>query len=395
MTDNYPPANPLFASPSSSAPASPTPSRRAVQSAAKLGGYGGMAVAAWLVTAVATGYGLAGADTTGTSSESSSTSSASLHVEPRRPGVSTGSAASDRRRRRPAALDVDRYRYDDNATPRRRQDDVFVHPGWHPMSPSAAAAERTPAPPNQKHRRLRRQPAPNRWKITSGVETQPESSEPVLRRDGRALSAEHAASDPGSRSEPTTSTPAKTESDSTHSATADTTTPAASIGAEKVVATVAKPSATVTRVECGAHRTSGHGQHRKQQRSTAQAVAAAIAPAAPTAEVATPAIGLVGFLNGIVTNLLNPFLAPPPNTPEPVTPVVWAVLGWVRRNLFNQAPTITHNPTTSLQTGQTVTGNIGATDPEGDALTYTVTQATEVRHADYRPGDRQLHLHAQ
>ena len=82
----------------------------------------------------------------------------------------------------------------------------------------------------------------------------------------------------------------------------------------------------------------------------------------------------MGFLNGIVTNLLNPFLAPPPNTPEPVTPVIWAVLGWVRRNLFNQAPTITYNPTTSLQTGQTVTGNLGATDSEGDALTYTVTQ---------------------
>jgi len=82
----------------------------------------------------------------------------------------------------------------------------------------------------------------------------------------------------------------------------------------------------------------------------------------------------VGFLNGIVTNLLNPFLAPAPSTPEPATPVIWAVLGWVRRNLFNQSPTITYNPTTTVQTGQTVTGNIGATDPEGDALTYKVTQ---------------------
>ena len=60
-----------------------------------------------------------------------------------------------------------------------------------------------------------------------------------------------------------------------------------------------------------------------------------------------------------------------------MTPVVWAVLGWVRRNLFNQSPTITYNPTTSVQTGQTVTGNIGATDPEGDALTYKVTQAPQ------------------
>ena len=53
--------------------------------------------------------------------------------------------------------------------------------------------------------------------------------------------------------------------------------------------------------------------------------------------------------------------------------MVWAVLGWVRRNYFNAAPTINYNPTSTVQTGQTVTGNIGATDPEGDALTYTVT----------------------
>lgn len=75
--------------------------------------------------------------------------------------------------------------------------------------------------------------------------------------------------------------------------------------------------------------------------------------------------------------LLNPFLAPAPNTTEPFTPVVWAVLGWVRRQLFNQAPTINYNPTTTVQTGQTVTGNIGATDAEGDALTYTVTQGPQ------------------
>jgi hypothetical protein len=106
---------------------------------------------------------------------------------------------------------------------------------------------------------------------------------------------------------------------------------------------------------------------------SAAAVSAATAPVAPTAQVATPAVGLVGFLNGIVTNLLTPFLAPAPNSPEPVTPVVWAVLAWVRRNLFNQSPTITYNPTTTVQTGQTVTGKIGATDPEGDALTYKVT----------------------
>jgi len=83
------------------------------------------------------------------------------------------------------------------------------------------------------------------------------------------------------------------------------------------------------------------------------------------------------LLNGIVTSILNPFLAPAPSTPEPFTPVVWAVLGWVRRQLFNQSPTINYNPTTTVQTGQTVTGNLGATDAEGDALTYTVTQGPQ------------------
>src|SRR5215208_2140782 len=73
MNDNYPPLNPLCASRSSSV--TTIPSRRVGKTAAKLGGYGGMAVAAWLVTAVATGYGLSAPDTTGTSTESSSTTS--------------------------------------------------------------------------------------------------------------------------------------------------------------------------------------------------------------------------------------------------------------------------------------------------------------------------------
>ena len=80
MTANNPPTNPLFASPSPGSPAVVSPCRRASQAAAKLGGYGGMAVAAWLVTAVATGYGVAAADTTGASSESSSSSSASSTI---------------------------------------------------------------------------------------------------------------------------------------------------------------------------------------------------------------------------------------------------------------------------------------------------------------------------
>jgi Tol biopolymer transport system component len=112
--------------------------------------------------------------------------------------------------------------------------------------------------------------------------------------------------------------------------------------------------------------------------SSSQIAAAGSAAVAPVALVAAPTTtGVVGFLNAVVTNLLKPFLAPAPAAPEPFTPVLWAVLGWVRRTLFNQTPTIAYNPTTTVQTGQTVTGNIGATDAEGDTLTYMVTRAPQ------------------
>ncbi|WP_431235156.1 Ig-like domain-containing protein [Mycolicibacterium psychrotolerans] len=94
-------------------------------------------------------------------------------------------------------------------------------------------------------------------------------------------------------------------------------------------------------------------------------------PAAVSAPVVTP--NPAGLLNSVVTSLLNPFLKPPPANSGPIVPVIWTALGSVRRDLFNQAPTI-GTPTTTVQTGQTVTGNIGATDIEGDALKYTVTQ---------------------
>jgi hypothetical protein len=95
----------------------------------------------------------------------------------------------------------------------------------------------------------------------------------------------------------------------------------------------------------------------------------------PPAQATNPVVGVVNFFNAVVTTLLNPFLAPAPNTPEPFTPVAWAVLAWVRRNLFNEAPTINVAPTT-LTLGPTATGVL-ATDPEGDPLTYTVTGATQ------------------
>jgi hypothetical protein len=242
------------------------------------------------------------------------------------------------------------------------------------MSPSAAAAERIPAPPNQKHRRLRT--SAESLDDASGVETQQESSEPAATGETAEPSqASTPTAPPAPETKQTPSTPGKTGSKSSHPATVNGTTPT-SVGVVDDVATVAQPSATVTE-SSAMPAARAFKVNTASSAPTAQTVAPATAPADPTAQIAAPAIGVVGFLNGIVTNLLNPFLAPAPSTPEPATPVIWAVLGWVRRQQFNQSPTITYNRTTTVQTGQTVTGNIGATDPEGDALTYAVTKAPQ------------------
>ena len=110
---------------------------------------------------------------------------------------------------------------------------------------------------------------------------------------------------------------------------------------------------------------------------TTQSTSAVLAPTTAPTRTTGPIGTILGALNHLVTQFTKQFLAPAPNTSEPFTPVVWALLGWVRRDLFNQAPTLKYNPTTTVQTGQTITGDLGATDPEGDKLTYTVTHTPQ------------------
>ncbi len=57
------------------------------------------------------------------------------------------------------------------------------------------------------------------------------------------------------------------------------------------------------------------------------------------------------------------------------SPVSWTLLAWVRRNFFNQAPVVDYDPADNVQGPLgVITGSIGATDPEGDALKYTITK---------------------
>ena len=78
-----------------------------------------------------------------------------------------------------------------------------------------------------------------------------------------------------------------------------------------------------------------------------------------------------------VTYLTNPGVGGPlasQMVDEPVqTLFAWSLLGWVRRNFFNQAPVLDYDPSSNVQGPLgVITGDLGATDSEGDTLTYTV-----------------------
>lgn len=168
--------------------------------------------------------------------------------------------------------------------------------------------------------------------------------------------------------------------------------PAAAVDAEP-----APESATETATTQVATRTSPasvqSGASADPEPAAAQSLSRAIVTTVVTAPAAEPTVpGLrpwptafdpttaVSYLTGVVTSVvsafLNPFAAGLPAGPvEP--PTAWTLLAWVRRELFNQSPTVPESP---VLTGQSfnddgdvvVTGNLGADDADGDALTYTV-----------------------
>jgi hypothetical protein len=337
-----------------------------------IGRVGALAAALGIGVMVVASPGLAAADTTGTSSESSSTGSASSTSGETPSGESSaGSVATSTTGTAASSTATTGADSTSSTTTGTTSSSDQVASGVTISSSGGARTSTTESEASTAATPTSAEPVVD----TDVVENPPDSSEPADVTTEPAESSTPLAT-PAPEAEPTASTPAETEPNSTHSATVNATTPTSTIGAGQVVVTAAQPSATVT-ASSAVPTAQALERNTASSVLTTQTVTAATTPAASTALVAPPTVGLVGFFNGVVTNLLNPFLAPAPNTPEPFTPVVWAVLAWVRRNVFNQAPTITYNPTTSVQTGQTVTGKLGATDPEGDALTYTVTRGPQ------------------
>ncbi|MCV7206155.1 hypothetical protein B7435_26380 [Mycolicibacterium peregrinum] len=393
MTASNPLINPLFASSSSSTSARSAASRRTTQTTARIGAYSGVVVAGWLVAAVASGYGVAAADTTGSSSDSSTSASSGdsssgataakpesgsakgVASKPRKSGPPSLGLGKDWRQKaggskRPGKTATTKelapgVTVSSSGGARNTADEAVTSIGAQEESASSGMAVPASGPVPSVPATTVDQPL----EVVSSIADKVRST--VLDLPGINNAPERPATDVemshvSDTAQPLAS-PSQVKIGDRVKQSLDRVERVTGVISEKVSEEIAdklaepKPASTGYEAKALAVSTASDVQ---------VATAAVVAPKNP---VANPVEDAAGVLNGIVTNLLNPFLAPSPDSPEPFTPMAWAVLGWVRRNLFNQAPVVS-NPTTTVQTGQTVTGNIGVTDAEGDALTYTVTQ---------------------
>lgn len=365
MTASNPLVNPLFAS-----------SRTTTQTTARIGAYGGVVVAGWLVAAVASGYGVASADTTGTSSSDSTTSSSTNSTSSGAASTGTtakpsaGAGSSDTTKTGPK---VGKGWTKKTTKPKRVGKTSLTKdlaPGVTVSSSSGAGANDADAVPIAESAGAQKEPgkqariedvidAPS--KALASIPDKVRSTVPDL-SVGKSLT-------------PSVVTPRTSD-------TAQAPAPLSPVNindtvkrsferVEQVTGTITEKVSEQLSERLAAPKLATAYQAKSLAVSTTSN--AQIARAAVVSRTQAAPTDPAGALNGIVANLLNPFLAPSPDSPEPFTPMAWAVLGWVRRNLFNQAPVVS-SPTTTVQTGQTVTGNIGVTDAEGDELTYTVTE---------------------
>ena len=152
-------------------------------------------------------------------------------------------------------------------------------------------------------------------------------------------------------------------------ATADTTS------------TAAHPDATqrhTSALQASAIETDQTGAHRDSMR-----IAAVTSVTQPTAPAATDPIAallnvgttFIATTSKVVTAVLASFATPAPGAPAD-SPLMWAVLAIVRRQFFNETPSIT--PTVSAPDALgNITISLKETDADGDRLVYSATNGSK------------------
>ncbi len=200
-------------------------------------------------------------------------------------------------------------------------------------------------------------------------------------KDTTAATTDQVAESTGDKTDEKTTTPTKTVKPKKRSATtAKKPKPQAKVDAAEVKADPQPAVETKPKADAPVNSVSPVVAQTKSstvQMKTAAVTTAVTAPAVPSLrpwptayDPATVVTYVGGLVSSLVKAVLDPFAAGVPSTPaEP--PTVWTLLAWVRREFFNGSPSI-HPVINPQTTTGLITGNLGATDPDNDPLTYTV-----------------------
>ncbi len=103
------------------------------------------------------------------------------------------------------------------------------------------------------------------------------------------------------------------------------------------------------------------------------------APSTDPQPARTPFVAPINIVTNVLNAALAPFINTTPNQPAPQNPALWAVLAFVRRQpLAKNQPPIVNDQSLIVAEGQTSEPTpIGGSDPNGDRLTYRVTDAPD------------------
>jgi hypothetical protein len=341
----------------------------------RAGGYGSLAVSAWLLTAVATGHGVAAADDS-PSSSSSATSSSETRSTPDSDSGSTTSSSSGSGTPASAA---------DAAESASERDEESDTPG--------AATESSVSDPEE---------------ARDGDETEDEATSddtdaPDVPEESSAPVAPEATEDPETPEAEEAELPTSSEDSAPHAGPVSSGSSGGSDRSstrdDRVESTPAKPVSSIvtarpklTDDSVGAE-SKELGVTTSSDTAPTAAVQSAVTPNAMTAvQQSTPATVrnlprpiemITSAVNAVVSAIFSPLMTSLPEAPAGQNPFAWAVLAFVRRNFFNQAPTITSINIGKQQADGTISGYIDAVDP--DELGKTVDITANVYAAPAQP----------
>ncbi len=339
--------------------------RRRAGRTVRAAGYGSLALSAWLITAVATGHGVAFADdSSGSSSDSansSSTSSNDSSSGSSNPSSHNGSRPSTNLGPRPTRStrdsdpDVDG---DDAGGTSQTSSAAPLEPAGGGDIPAASGeavdADDEPEAPGTDGETAQDGESPLEQEVPVESDAPVESQTPGPTGTGAGPVA----------TEPVTKPDAFPVSDAGGNGTErDNDTRAVAGVVPSAIASPATLVGKITRTDAAPVSPARVSTPLAAAAPTAHTAGTdVVIPAAVTAP--NPIAVVVGAVNRFVSALLSPFTALASSAPSGQNPFAWALLAFVRRTFFNQAPKIGVITVGQQQAGGVITGTIDAIDPD-------------------------------